>query len=296
MNIPDKVVTDDYFASEWTQFKNEIENAIESSGQTLAVNSVQLKQAMARFTANADAYTDSGAADAYVLNPIANSGAGTNDSPSAYINLQKARFIAGNTNTGASTVNIAGVGIKSIEKNSWGSALVAGDIVAGTEYILTFSISNDTFNLTPAEIIGGISLSGVQGDIIYHDGTNWVKRAAGTDGEFWQTKGAAADPIWFANAVASVWGVVKADGTKLSGSSNWTAARNSAGKYQLNITDAGDYMVISAHGESSSTEVVAAEHNQTTGIFINNTANNIQTRNHDLSAQDVSWVFTAIKL
>ncbi len=147
MNIPDKVVSDDYFATEWTQFKNEIENSIESSGQTLAVNSVQLKQAMARYAGNADAYVDSGIADAYVLDPIANAVSKTNDAPSAYINLQKCKFVAGNTNTGASTVNIAGVGVVSIKTDSWTNALAAGDIEAGKVYELIYSLGDNSFEL-----------------------------------------------------------------------------------------------------------------------------------------------------
>src|SRR3990167_9771450 len=38
--------------------------------------------------------------------------------------------------------------------------------------------------------------SGAQGDILYHNGTNWVNLAAGTTGKFLKTQGAGANPMW----------------------------------------------------------------------------------------------------
>jgi hypothetical protein len=42
-----------------------------------------------------------------------------------------------------------------------------------------------------------------QGDVFYHDGTNVVRLAAGTNGYVLQTQGAGADPIWAAPVAAS---------------------------------------------------------------------------------------------
>jgi hypothetical protein len=44
-------------------------------------------------------------------------------------------------------------------------------------------------------VISGLP-SGVQGDILYHNGTNWVVLNAGTSGQFLRTSGAAANPVW----------------------------------------------------------------------------------------------------
>lgn len=41
-----------------------------------------------------------------------------------------------------------------------------------------------------------------QGDIIYHNGTDWVKLAAGTSGHFLKTLGAGANPAWDAAPTA----------------------------------------------------------------------------------------------
>lgn len=38
--------------------------------------------------------------------------------------------------------------------------------------------------------------SDAQGDVMYYDGTNWVRLAAGTSGQFLKTNGAAANPAW----------------------------------------------------------------------------------------------------
>lgn len=50
--------------------------------------------------------------------------------------------------------------------------------------------------------IAGISFS--QGDILYHDGSNIVRLAAGTSGHFLKTNGAGANPAWAAPAGASL--------------------------------------------------------------------------------------------
>ena len=38
--------------------------------------------------------------------------------------------------------------------------------------------------------------SDAQGDVMYYDGTDWARLAAGTSGQFLKTQGAAANPIW----------------------------------------------------------------------------------------------------
>ena len=96
----------------------------------------------------------------------------------------------------------------------------------------------------------------------------------------------------------SAWGVVKKDGTKLIGSSNWTVSRNSQGNYQLNITDSGDYMLITTLAEQLNADEVNAIHSDTTGKFANNTASNIVVaRSGDFVVdEDSAWSFIAIKL
>ena len=55
----------------------------------------------------------------------------------AYADGQTFRFIPANTNTGAATINISGVGAKSLTKSD-GSALAASDLVAGAIYEIVY--------------------------------------------------------------------------------------------------------------------------------------------------------------
>lgn len=51
-------------------------------------------------------------------------------------------------------------------------------------------------------------VAGVQGDVLYHNGTQWVVLSPGTSGEFLQTQGAGANPQWAA-ASASTSGALR---------------------------------------------------------------------------------------
>ena len=73
----------------------------------------------------ANTYDETGAADVYVLDVRANQ-----QGPQSYFQGMDASFFVGVTNTGASTVDINGLGVKDI-KNKDGSALAAGALRAG---------------------------------------------------------------------------------------------------------------------------------------------------------------------
>lgn len=124
-DLNDKAVDGTLPAGEWNQVPSEIQNVIEGLGITLTNADLnQLGKAISGYVANGTFYTDSGAADTYVLAQI-----GSKQAVPAYTNGMIARFLPVNANTGASTVNVSGLGVKAIEKS--GGALVAGDIAAG---------------------------------------------------------------------------------------------------------------------------------------------------------------------
>jgi len=85
--------------------------------------------------------TDSGAADAYVISPA--------PAITAYKAGRAFTFIAGNTNTGASTLNVSGLGVKSIVKNG-STALAAGDITSGR--LVTVRYDGTNFQIVPTDI------------------------------------------------------------------------------------------------------------------------------------------------
>lgn len=72
--------------------------------------------------------TSGGSADAQTLTPAT--------AIASYVAGQYFRFIAGYTNTGAATLNVSGLGVKTIRKDN--AALSAGDITAGRTYMVVY--------------------------------------------------------------------------------------------------------------------------------------------------------------
>lgn len=142
-DLNDKITGSDLTASEWNQVPSEIQNVIEGLGQTLSGADLnQLGKGIAGYVANGYFYTDSGAADAYVLTEI-----GSKQAPTAYTDGFRGVFRAGNANTGASTVNFATLGVKNIFFD--GAALIGGEIVAGAIVTLIYDLANGRFDLIP---------------------------------------------------------------------------------------------------------------------------------------------------
>lgn len=86
-------------------------------------------------------YDESGAANAYILDVQTGQQA-----PAGLFDGQIFEFIAGNTNTVASTVNPVGTGVKNIVNTG-----IAGTITAGTRIRIKYRLSTTDF-----EIVGGI--------------------------------------------------------------------------------------------------------------------------------------------
>jgi hypothetical protein len=135
-------------AAQFNSYIDELKNIITSTNQVLSAADVtQIAKAIANYVANGTFYTDSGVANAYILTVV-----GAKLSPTAYANGFTASFKVGNTNTGASTVNVAGLGVKSIRKNN-GLNLTAGDLVMNTVVKLVYDLSNDWFTLVSTEFV-----------------------------------------------------------------------------------------------------------------------------------------------
>lgn len=142
-DLNDKVTSSTLTAAEWNEVPSEIQNIIVALGQTLSGADLnQLGKAVAGYAANGDFYTDGGAADAYVLTAI---GTGK-QAPPAYADGMTIRFMASNANTGASTVNVAGLGVKSI-KTAAGADPAAGEISTTVITEATYESASGVFKL-----------------------------------------------------------------------------------------------------------------------------------------------------
>jgi hypothetical protein len=124
-----KSTGDTLTAAEWNLSADEIEN-LETTGSVTpsSGSSDQQAKAVTNIAANADYYTDGGVTDAYVLSVIS-----PNKAPTVLRVGQRIRWRTSNINTGASTVNVAGLGIKNIKKEDGSTDPSAGDISISVE-------------------------------------------------------------------------------------------------------------------------------------------------------------------
>jgi len=76
----------------------------------------------------------------------------------------------------------------------------------GSGTTITAGASGDTLAISADSVTGLNVGSDAQGDILYHDGTDYTRLAAGTSGHFLKTQGTSANPVWAAdNAGSLVW-------------------------------------------------------------------------------------------
>ena len=167
-DLSGKIIGSTLQAEEFIQPMSEIQNVIEQLDQTLTEADLnQLGKGIAGYVANGTFYTDSGIADAYVLTNI-----GSKQAIPGYTDGLFASFIAGNTNTLASTVDIVGLGVRDI-KLSTGSDPVAGDITGRVD--LVYDLANAWFELKnpkiSADVIYNAQNSGANGDGVTDNST-----------------------------------------------------------------------------------------------------------------------------
>lgn len=145
--VATKVDGDTLSAEEYSKGLNdELQNFVKSSQQTLTgADLFQTAKAVADYAAAGDYYTDLGSANNYVLSVVGVD----KQSPHQYIDGMRVRFKASNSNTGASTVNINGLGDININDEN-NIPLNKGAIVQGNEYTLIYNSGLSLFNLKSA--------------------------------------------------------------------------------------------------------------------------------------------------
>lgn len=163
-------------AAEWNQIAAELEAIITGFGYVLDGGVlVQVGQAIAAYSASSDFYSDGGAADAPILNSL-----GGRQAPQALNSNHdglRARFRPAFANTGATTVNVNGIGIRNLVTEG-GSALSAGALITTQDAIIRYDFGNDRFILQAGSVATESDPVPTRGSI---DGfqTTWV--AGGTD-------------------------------------------------------------------------------------------------------------------
>jgi hypothetical protein len=132
-------------SAEWNQL-SDLDNLTTTSGQTPSTTDLfQLSIASARYSSGGQFFTDSGTANTYVLSPVSPFKSPV-DATNTYFNGMTITFRAGNANSGASTVNVNGAGLKNLKKEDGSTDLIAGDILATKDS--TFRYNGTSFVLS----------------------------------------------------------------------------------------------------------------------------------------------------
>lgn len=137
-------------------YANDLNNPLAAieTGQTALINALQTGATI--FTS-----ADSGAANAYVINPSA--------ALTEYSDGQMVWLKPGATNTGASTINVSSLGAKTI-RTTVSTALVGGELIAGHWHMLKYSSTLDAFVIVSergnAEITGDKTVVGGTGTTV----------------------------------------------------------------------------------------------------------------------------------
>lgn len=191
-DLNDKVTGNSLTAIEFNEPMSELQNVIEDTGQTLSSGDLnQLGKGIAQYASNGMFYTESGAADAYVLTTI-----DSKQASASYVDGMIVEFIPGNTNTGASTVNVAGLGVKNIIGVSGGEEIVAGAKVtlkyrsgSGDFEVVRFRINgenriiNGAFNINQRAVSGSVVLAaGIYGHDRFKAGAGGCSYTFSTSG------------------------------------------------------------------------------------------------------------------
>lgn len=164
-------------------FKNENNILISSSGQILNINdNNQTSTAVAYYVAVGEYFIDSGAGNAYVLNATDSRKTITN-----YSDGVRVSFIPQNTNTGASTVNVAGIGIKNIvmpdETTPITASIRAGEYISMFYDGVNFRIIGEKHSIAggfTGETRYGFFATAPAGWLLYEDGSIGSSASAAT--------------------------------------------------------------------------------------------------------------------
>lgn len=237
-DLTGKITGSTLTAAEWNQLPQEVQNVITALGITLGSGDLnQLGKAIAGYIANGTFYTDSGVVDAYVLAVV-----GSKQPATAYTDGFEVSFVTANPNTGASTVNVAGLGVKNI-KLTGGADPAAGDITGRVKCV--FDSGNDWFELQK-EVSTALEIN-------YDNSTSGL---TATDVQAAIDEGFGTDQ----NRVASAW--VNFNGTGV------VTIRDSYNVSSITDNGVGDYTINFASALADTNYAVIVTGSNTTDNFV----------------------------
>lgn len=230
-------------AAEFNSDQNELENIVTSTGQTLDASSGpdtdlnMLGKAAAIYSSDNGFYQDGGSANSYSLTRT-----DSLQSPPSYFDGQQAVFKAANSNTGASTINIASVGSKPITTKD-GTALSGGEITTGSYIIVRYNLSGDRFELvnTSPVFVREIITSSTAWNVPDGVGSAWFT-VAGAGG------GGGGGSV---NAAGSSAGTSGGNTTVVYSTITLTSAGGGAGSDVGDYTTPGPSVPTAVHGAGS---------------------------------------------
>ena len=150
-------------ADDFNQIPGELENSITGSGQALNGGDLnQLGKALTKSCCAYDFYEDTGTVNSIVLNSVGH------QPLLSYTNGLRVRFHTSNSNTGATTVNIDGIGIKDlVNLNNPTNYLSKGYIESNQYYNIIYNTSIDKFIIQKSGI--GLDIWEGRESIVYTD-------------------------------------------------------------------------------------------------------------------------------
>jgi len=150
-------------ASQWNEVASELQNLITSTGEALSGGDLlQLVKAVSLYAHKGNFYATGGTANAITLTPV-----GSYNAPTSYTDGMEVRFEVASTNTGATTINVNGIGSANLLNENLG-AMSSGYLLAGRRFVATYRSTSSAFVLAAQDR---------RATMIVQD-----KRASGTDG------------------------------------------------------------------------------------------------------------------
>jgi hypothetical protein len=173
-------IGDELSAPEWNSDQDEFENVVTETYQTLDPGAGpdtdlnMLGKAIALYAAAGNFYQDSGAANAYVLSRTT-----TLQNIPSYRSGVTVTFKASAVNTGASTINVASLGVKNLTQYD-GTPLDAGHIATNDITTAIYNATNDRF-----EIVGKVDTQFASGTSMWFDNSTapigWTRKTSYTN-------------------------------------------------------------------------------------------------------------------